>query len=110
MSTYRLTPIEELEQGRLWSGSKISPKEVWVNAQDERDAREQVSLATAAANNGNGRVRITDADTESSPWKNRKLVRCVIDDTVKLARGVIRIRGGTILPITDFEAADALAE
>ena len=105
MSVYRLTPIRDLEQSRQWQVSKILPKEVWVNAQDERDAREQVSMATAITKRRDGNnVSVVKV---RSPWNNRKLVRCIRDDSVKLPHGVIRVPGGTILPIIDFEAADA---
>ena len=106
MSVYRLTPIPEFEQDRQWQASKILPKEVWVNAQDERDAREQVSMATVITKLNEGNY--TDCGVNArSPWSNRKLVRCMRDDSVDLPHGVICVPGGTILPVIDFEAADA---
>ena len=49
MTVFRLTPVQGTHNSRRWLLSTITPKCVWVRANDEQDARRQVSLATTSA-------------------------------------------------------------
>jgi hypothetical protein len=92
--SYRLDPVAEMLGSELWHSSSIAPTTAWVRATDDWDARERMSLATAQAR----RAKLGD-DSPLPPWKDARLVLCVLDGAIDVPEGVVLTIEGQTLEI-----------
>ncbi len=65
MSVYRLEPIKGTETSHHWEASTLAPITVWIQANDEKRARELLTTATIIAT----RAR-PGRDLPIAPWKD----------------------------------------
>ncbi len=85
MPVYRLTPLEGSENSPQWRASSMRPYCLWVQANDEFEARRQVAKATA--------VELSPDEPDTlAPWKDAELVACEYDDSKDIAQGIIYVR------------------
>ena len=73
MTTFCLDPIPDMKSSHHWRASMIPPIAVWVVAENEKDARQKVTLATIIA------TRVDRSqEMPIEPWKDFGLVKCSI--------------------------------
>lgn len=95
MTVYRLEPIENMKNSHHWRASTLAPVTVWVEAKDEKDARQILTLATIIATHPDGR------ELPMAPWEDFGIVRCVADDSRKVSKEAILTADGKTLVIAD---------
>jgi hypothetical protein len=96
MHPYRLEPSKAHLNSPHWKLSTIGAVGCTVLANDPRDARERVTLATIIA----ARARLGD-ESPSPPWKDETLTSCERDDSLSCGPDEIRTSDGRSIPIED---------
>lgn len=94
MQTFRLDAIETGRISSHWGCSSLPSDTVWVTANDEEEAREKVTAATAM-----GRRSKLGDESPLPPWKLPGLVSCTVDPTRTIPVNVIVAACGTILEL-----------
>ena len=94
MQTFRLDAIESRRSSPHWGCSSLPPSTVWVSANDEEEAREKVTAATAIAR----RSRVGD-ESPLPPWKLQDLVTCTIDSSRTVPANVVLATTGALLEL-----------
>jgi hypothetical protein len=96
MKTFRLDPVEDQLTNSHWRASTIKPVTVWVRADDEKHARQLVTLATAIATR-----RILGKEKAMPPWKDWGFAKCVEDPTQSPPAGVVLTAEGKTISTSD---------
>jgi hypothetical protein len=73
MPTYKLQPIDGLQDHSDWRDSILPPTPVWLRAINADHARQRIHLATSATD-------IMPGEVIKAPWVNAALVNCTEDE------------------------------